>query len=140
VDAGQALEHELVDPVAVPRDRSGDAGEERRPLGRKSSDDLERLLAQLLLEGEELRLARDRRERRPPRVVQFPGPVELVAEERGDPRPGLGRGTEDGQHLQRGTVAALDGRGGPDEEDCAQRGKRETPPLCDLAAPLRPLR
>ena len=56
VDAGQALEDDLLDPVAVHRDRPGDADVERRPRLGQAADEREGLAAELVLEGPEVGL------------------------------------------------------------------------------------
>ena len=56
VDAGQALEDELLDPVAVHRDRARDTGVERRLLRRQPADDGKSLPSQLVLQAPQVGL------------------------------------------------------------------------------------
>ena len=105
VEAGQALEDELVDPVAVHRDRAGDARVERRLRVRQPADDVEGLPPQLRLQGDEVGLGSHTREALLARHVEGPGALELVDEVRRDARA-LGLGLEDLQHPGRGDFRA----------------------------------
>jgi len=102
VEAGNALEDDLLDPVAVAGDLARDARVQRRALGGQAPDEVEDLVAQLALERGQLRLARDGGEARAARVVLRPGDVELMAQVGRDARA-LGRraeekGDEEGDH------------------------------------------
>ncbi len=121
VKPGKALEDDLLDPVPVTRDRSRDAGIERRALGRKPTDDPEGLLPQLPLERQELRLGAHRVEARAAGVVLPPGEVQLGPEQRRDARPGV-RGAQHLQHL--GRRPRLVRSGGRTHQQGHRRGRR----------------
>ena len=78
VDPGQGLEDELLDPVAVHRDRPRDAGGERRPRLRQAADQGEDLPPQLVLQHPQVGLGLHLGEPLLPRGVFGPGPLDLV--------------------------------------------------------------
>ncbi len=109
VDSRQALEDELVDPIAVHRDRPRDAGVERRLRFRQPADHGEDLPPQLVLQDPQVGLGRDPREALLPRRVEGPRALELVREERRDARA-FGLRIENPQHLGRGDLGGADRR------------------------------
>ena len=80
MEAGQALEDDLLDAIAVAGERARDPGVERRALRGQAADDGEGLLPQLALQGDEVAFGLDGGKARAARVVLGPGEVQLVAE------------------------------------------------------------
>jgi len=93
VEAGQALEHDLLDAVAVAGDRSRDARGQGRALGGQPTDEVDDLPAQVGLQREEVGFAAHGGEPLAAGVVLGPRPLELEAQVGRDAGPGGGPST-----------------------------------------------
>ena len=82
VQAGQALEDDLLDPVPVHGNGPGDPRVQRRLRLGQAADHVEHARAHLLAQGEEVGFGADLREGGPARLVLGPGAVELIAQVR----------------------------------------------------------
>ncbi len=106
VDPGKALEDELLDAIAVPRERRGDASAERRAVLRQAADQVEGLASQLRLQVREVVRGPHPRPPLQPRRVERPRALDLVREVGGDSRT-LGRLLEDAKGLGRRRLRRL---------------------------------
>ena len=86
MEAGYALEDDLLDPVAVAGDRPDHTRIQRRALRGQAADEVEDLEAQLTLQRDEVGFAVHGGEALAASVVLRPGDVELMAQVGGDAR------------------------------------------------------
>jgi hypothetical protein len=122
-DAGQALEDELLDPIAFHRDRARDARVKRRPLPGQPADHGEDLAPQLVLKGTQVGLRLHPGETFLPCGVEGPRALDLVREVRRDARA-LGRRLEHPEHLGRGHLRGAS----RSREACGQEARHPEEP------------